>query len=562
MRNYFKNLNPDAGTKRQPISEPVGKKIIYLADNGNEANDGLTESSPRCDIRRVPEYLKDGFSVLLRAGSKWYIPDFGWKLFDILGTENEPLLVGTYGEGDAPVIAALHLVAAEAWRAESSGIMSTEAPGDVWRFYLNDRMIIEVEDLAELDGESFVQRDGRLYIKADCAPKLAELLARDEGIESNYAIEFKNVSYLTIQNLVIKGGYWTAVYGVAPSNRMTFDHVEFRSMFAYASSITSDKDNKEAYHNAYTVTNCIIDKNWSPRARYCYREDIYTKKRVSDGIFLTNAHIGAYVAGNIVRDFAHSAIDLQILDNRFKGIHNCIIERNVVSGTNSEYLRACETIGPDGLCTNNTVRYNHFYDLTNSSHVLGEYNKYYCNVFSFIEPTKVSKTVQPFAMDSMSWHYNGFEFVARGNVIANNTIYNCAGSLAFANNNYTCTVVNNIFVGWNYKGSVQMGETKEEIAFLNNCFFSESNDNVMHGAVIDGDFKLADLNAKELSSDNIFADPEFINTDECDFTLRDGSPCANAGAPISSFLDFEYKDMNGKPYDSAHPSLGAFSVIK
>ncbi len=558
----MQRISSNAGARHAPISVPSGKRIIYISSSGSELNDGLTESTPRYDVRRVPEYLKDGCSVLLCADSVWYAPDLMWCLKDISGTEDNPLLVGTYGEGDAPVIGAMHRLPKEAWVSHDGGIMSAVLKGDVLRLYINDKMLLEARDFSELDEMHFVQTDGKIYIKADEAPTLAEAHIDNDGYNKDYVIGFENVSFLTVENLVIKGGYYMAIKGTAPSVRLTFKNMEFRSMLGYGAIIKENKAFPKAYHESIRFEDCIFDKTWTRGACSCYREDAYYKRRVTDGIFLGNAHRGAYIGGNIFKDFGHTAIDFEVTDMGYVGIHDCIIERNIVSGANSEYLRACETIGPEGLCTNNTVRYNYFLDLTNSSHLLGEYNKYYCNVFAFVKPTEISKTVQPYAIDSESWHYNGFEFVARGNVIANNTVYSCTGALEFANNVYTCTVANNLFVGWSYPAAVRMDKTKEEIAFINNCFFGEINDGVIYGSATDTVLKLADLNKRELSSGNIFANPELYNAEKCDFSLRDNSPCANAGTPILSFLDFEYADMNGKPYDKEHPSLGAFSANK
>ncbi len=558
--NKFDNLNPNAGAKEYPISKSVGDKVIYLSSSGSENNSGTSPDAPRANIERVPEYLKDGYSVLLKAGSEWYVPSLAWKLTDIMGSEDSPITLGTYGEGKPPVVAALHKVTADMWQSEGEEIISTPVVGDVIRFYTECNMRIEVCDLDELDADSFVQRNGRIYIKAENAPALTEYMSDIDGDLNERIIYLHNVNYFSLQNFVLKGGRIITLCAKAPSDHLAFEHMEFCQMMKYATAITVSTENFEAYHNCLVIKDCIFDRKWIKKADYCFREEYYGKQRTSDGIFMTDAHINAHIVGNKVIDFAHSAINLSAFDRRFKGIHNCIVERNVVSGTNTNYLRACETLGSEGTCTNNTVRYNVFYDLTNSSHVFGEGNKYYCNIFAYINPTKVSTTVQPYAMDSMSWMNGDVEFIARGNVITNNTIYNCSGSLAFNGNIYNSTYANNLFVGWDKKGAVYMRNTKEEISFISNCFFSENNDNIFYASADDADFKLADLNAMEKSTGNIFANPDFTAPESNDFTLSEGSPCAASGVPLSRFTDEPYLDMDGNPFDPEHPSMGAFSA--
>ncbi len=90
------------------ILEPgVDSRIVYVSDSeGDDANDGLSPSTPLKTIETAGTLLRDGYPdyLLLKRGDAWIMGE-GLGAFYSGRSEAEPMVVSWYGEqGDRPVI--------------------------------------------------------------------------------------------------------------------------------------------------------------------------------------------------------------------------------------------------------------------------------------------------------------------------------------------------------------------------------------------------------------------------------------------------------------------------
>src|SRR5690606_17938437 len=75
----------------------------YIAANGNDANNGTSQSSPWKSINKLSAYfsnLKAGDKVLFRRGDTFY----GGISVNKGGSAGSPITIGAYGSGEKPVI--------------------------------------------------------------------------------------------------------------------------------------------------------------------------------------------------------------------------------------------------------------------------------------------------------------------------------------------------------------------------------------------------------------------------------------------------------------------------
>lgn len=90
------------------IVEPsADSRVIYVSySEGNDTNDGLSESSPKKTIEAADELMRNGYPdfMLLKRGDVW--PDFeGFGRWKSGRSAKEPIVVSYYGDsGDRPVI--------------------------------------------------------------------------------------------------------------------------------------------------------------------------------------------------------------------------------------------------------------------------------------------------------------------------------------------------------------------------------------------------------------------------------------------------------------------------
>ena len=89
--------------KADETAETVGTTYYIDAQNGNDSNDGTSESAAWKTFANVDDLtLTEGDQVLLKAGCTWNSE----KLFieNAKGTDPNPVVIGKYGDGADPVI--------------------------------------------------------------------------------------------------------------------------------------------------------------------------------------------------------------------------------------------------------------------------------------------------------------------------------------------------------------------------------------------------------------------------------------------------------------------------
>ena len=88
-----------------PVNDPDGNTTYYVdAENGNDANDGTTPETAWKTLTKASSIRKmtEGGSILLKAGCVWNGEQL--EVRNAEGTAENPIVIGSYGEGAKPVI--------------------------------------------------------------------------------------------------------------------------------------------------------------------------------------------------------------------------------------------------------------------------------------------------------------------------------------------------------------------------------------------------------------------------------------------------------------------------
>ena len=546
-----------------PISSAAAAEetIYYFSIDGSDSDDGLSPESPKKSLSLIPELLQPGTTVLLKRGDAWYEKGLYLDFADKTGTADEPITISSYGEAEeAPVIADMTLFTAADWTAvesETGDLWKTDFAFDTKRVYLDGALTVSSDSASDMEENTYYLDDENdlLYLKAQTLPEKTEIISA----ASNPLIHYENSSYITLKDLSIKGGgYWTALLGEAPTEGLQFDNLSVSQISQYGMQMMHGSD-QNAVHESIRIENCYFDRGWS-QAFYDKNKNALT----ADGICLRNAVNNAIVRGTTVLNFGHTGINCEVLNSGYPGVMNCIIEDNVISAEESPYLRAFEFKGFAGTCQNNIFRRNYCYTLTNSSHCLGENNKIYGNIFSGITATTAdTTTIQPYAIDMIPWSDAEGTYVSEGNIIANNTFYDTVNAIRVDGMTVKQnTIVNNLIVGWNPASSGLLIQNFGQPQIVkNNGFWNQS---ATDACITEGKTVMTADAANELVnfSDNIQADPCFVQAEQDNFTLSETSPYRYAGLPIADQMDEGFTDFYGNTFDPAAPSIGAISYIK
>ncbi|HIZ75720.1 MAG TPA: discoidin domain-containing protein, partial [Candidatus Mediterraneibacter stercoravium] len=166
------------------IHEPTGDVTYYVdAENGDDSNDGTSPETAWKTLAKASSIrqLKEGGSILLKAGSVWNGEQLTVK--NAQGTEENPVVIGSYGEGAKPVIngnganwdadtkeelAAVHIYNSENIVIENLEITNwdeTAAPGSGWTYGQSSKLlsglVVENKDAGALS--NVVIRNNKIH---------------------------------------------------------------------------------------------------------------------------------------------------------------------------------------------------------------------------------------------------------------------------------------------------------------------------------------------------------------------------------------------------------------
>ena len=588
------------------------RQTIYISTSGNDANDGLSPENPKRDVKKIGTYLQQGYNVKLKKGDIWYIPTGGITLTQINGTEDAPLTLGAYGEGELPIIGYLLKINDADWQLvdESRNIYAADVSVlvqrdgiYVHRCFVNDEpyKFKNRSNYASLRAGEYCSYDSTLYIRMPEGEKPSGVECTPYGTGGT-RLSINNVSHLNIEYIHFKGSsaYNTMILIDAPTEHLKWRYCSITHCFYYIMMWDSDD---ERVHYKPEISNCYFDamlneaegkENESPLKHW----DVHS----IEGITMRDGVDGAWIHHNHMRNMAHAFIAIESTertgDYTTTGVRNCIIEDNLLEGVNAQYARAFNICGGYNLsevqmCRDNTYRRNRCYDMTASSHLYGENNLIYSNLFSYVhspydEEGNIldGKGSQPWGFDSVPWS----DHSSVGNMVINNTFYNVSSAVGIydqAHTVYNNLYANNLIINWtsdagaNNNASGAFFDHSIDLQYvMNNGVFSTEG-SIDHFVVDMEMYRAEDVNnAVAGYSGNICADPLFVDADlsqmvhgaRIDFTLSSQSPMRYAGLslyntiyqifPAWERLKADYTDINGVVYLSESPSIGAWSFCE
>lgn len=609
----LKNFVPSAVITLRAPGEEL-RQTIYIANDGDEANDGLSPSRPKKEITPIATYLAQGYNVKLKRGDIWYIPTGSLTFKELYGTEDAPLVIGSYGSSSQakPTIGFMRKIENYEWELidERRNVYAVDVSSfgqkqgeSVHRCFVDDEAYFHLSrsNYVSLEVKEFCSYNNTLYIRMPEgeAPHNVEITPFGSGA---IRINIQDISYVTFEQIHIKGA--SSIFPVirmdAPTNHVKFTHMDLTHVWYYTFLLEADD---ERVHNMPEFSYLYIDTMLSVKQGAVSGYDSqYWNPHGNEGITMRDGVDGAWIHHNHIRNVSHAFVAIESLDKdaeaKTTGVYNCVIEDNVMEGGNALYARPFNICGGYNMsgvqmCRDNTYRRNKCYDMTVSSHLYGENNLIYSNLISYSHSTYNEdgtlfdgKSAQPWGFDTMPWNDHG----SVGNVVVNNTFYDVAGAVASydqAETVYNNLYANNLVVNWksdtrstHAASGAFYDNTIGFNYYMNNAVYSHQN--YTDHFVVDGMMYSAENvnNSMAGYSGNLYGDPKFLTADltllgkgvRQDFTLSGESPFRYAGIslynpvyegfPAWDRLKAEYTDINGIVYLAESPSIGAWSFCE
>lgn len=375
-----------------------------------------------------------------------------------------------------------------------------------------------------------------------------QFFSRDGSIQVTKVKTFSlfEADHITLQNLDIQGGE-NAIF-ISNSSHVIIEGCRI-GLHSEAGIVATGEHSEGSGSNHGIVRECLIDSG---------RSGNYGDLQSTDGIRLVDGASNWTIRSNEIRAWAHSGVLIKQVENLMDNNGN-LIEGNLFTCGDIDYMRALDITGGDQLTQDNVFYANIIRDQSVTSHLHGNDNLVAYNLFLGLSESDASD--QPWAID---FHVitnrlgtpERKELVCYNNKVYNNLFYNYLGGSGVAMLNrkngaefdvQNNEVVNNIFYDVTFPLEIENEPTSIKVE--NNLFFNRE-DEVQF--LWEGDLiNLADLQGltgeRGFSiKNNLMDDPSFQNPDMDNFNLLGFSQAIDNGLQVGLVKDFSGKVIENR----------------
>jgi len=396
------------------------------------------------------------------------------------------------------------------------------------------------------------------------ADEFTTLVGSYIGIATDAAIKIVDFSYITVQNLDLRGGY-SSVYIYANAANVTkiiFDGCAIGKNFGMAGIHSA------SYNDSYDVTyceikNCTLDANCS--LSYDWNAAGSNVDYPASFVYLNMGSQYWKIHDNTIQDCLHTAILVTTTNTGRDTIYNEAYD-NIITFSSVNVGRAV-AVGGDAGCT---CSYNKFYrNYIQDSGLFvnfgGTHNEFTYNIVNTV--TNPSYAVSGLAYGII---VRPMDDTSSNHKICNNVFYNCEEPGIAVSDAGTATPVadseisNNIIMNCGTNSLDSLDDIQLEVAA--SCDGNTYRTNIAYKSGVTDVFDyrgtprtIAEFNGEtgnnsDTMTDNIGGDPLMTDPGNDDFTLQVGSPCINRGTFVGLILDYL-----GLPVPIGHrPDIGAY----
>jgi parallel beta-helix repeat protein len=413
------------GKKSSIDNVVIDAQAFYIdAQDGNDSNDGKTPQSAWRTLAKVNNTtINAANKILFRVGQKW----IGQLNIKNSGTQNNPIIISSYGQGDKPIISSVGKQHIDKWYQynEQDGIRGTlkEPINDQENTYLavilenhphrikiNNREILGTYDSTEIDNtfKWAYSRDidaNIFYYYGDDKPNKIETNLYSAPIYTH------NNAYVIIDSLVLQGGFTASVY-IENASNITVKNCDIGEM------------SKQGKAENTTVQNILID-NCNIDSKYTFDYSLadgpdkngrtVTTRGAPEGIFFWGGVQNSTISNNTIKNWTHSSINLATGSGE-ELINNKIFNNNI----SAPDIAYGGRITLDGSNTyNNKVYENQIKNLKSSIQFNGHDNSFYNNIVENIQTSQLKPEETGYGII-----VEGYASAVSNNSIINNTFKN------------------------------------------------------------------------------------------------------------------------------------------
>jgi len=541
------------------LSNTLAQSNIYISISGDDDNNGSTPGLAIKSLIKLQGLAQNNDSIFFNkgdvwAGEKWYNP-------------RSNLYIGTYGEGDLPIITAIDTINLamdtlnweynnSRWEVNIGGCINRLFLDSVEQLRAQNLFLLGMADTLGEKGTWYCQ-GSFLYMDSDSNP--ANDYDLFEGSMNAYVFLFDQTINCRMDSLKLEGGNFYSMW-LSNSDSTIIKHCEFGKDSRGGILLNNGSD-----YNL--IDSIIIDSHFSQNYGFFQNVPEDTDRGVGDGINLNNNANHNTISNVIFRNWSHNAVEIShdtasiptdsVNHNKFLSID--------IDASDIPYAHPFGADGPLNRCSYNEWAYITVNNCKTAIQVNGNHNHVHNSILQNFKQSPAKSTVSAPAIwcavyeaDTIEAHfvYN----VSEDNLFENLLIYNtdesairitdfgyedrAANNITFRN----CLIINPglnpINDDYDIGTAVYFDDvgTIDSIFFEGNLMFQDSlmNPITLHLSNSDQylDFDTFNILNNEfgiISNQNLNVDPELA-----DLIPSDSSAAINSGINASTQPEFDF----------------------
>ena len=417
---------------------------IYISTSGNDALDGSTPELAIKTLSKLQGTAVPNDSIFFKKGDIWK----GESWFNV----NSNLYIGTYGEGELPIVTSRDTIKAAMnslnWQNTDS-LWYVDIGGFTTRLFLDDIEHLRAQDslrLGKIDSQDSVGKwyvtNNTLYMISDSNPTNHYSLF--EGNKFSYAFLFSGANNCHIDSIKLEGGNLYSLW-LSNSDSTVIKHCEFGKDARGGILLNNGSD-----YNL--IDSSILDSYFEQNYGYALDGAASTDRGVGDGINLNNNASHNTISNITCKNWSHNALEISHDKNTLptdSTNHNKFVNITI-DASEIPYAHPFGADGPKNRCSYNEWAYINVNNCKTAIQVNGNHNHVHNSILQNFKQSPAKPTVSAPAIwcavyESTSIDSNFVYNVSEHNLFENLLIFNIDESaIRLTDFGYENRVVHNI----------------------------------------------------------------------------------------------------------------------
>ncbi len=427
------------------ITDVVIDPQAYYVDavEGNDINDGKTPQTAWKSLEKLNSLtINAGNKILFRTGQRWH----GQLTIKNSGTVENPIVIGSYGDGDQPVLSAVGIVNLREnnnnndiedgewipYNAVGGNGLSidfkepVQDPTNTWLAVIldshPDRVKVNGQEVLGAFDSTELSNTFKWSYNRDKGGTVFYWYGNDKpsAIETNLytaPLYIHDSSYVTVENITLEGGYVASLF-IEKGSNISVKNSTLGNMAKQGLYVKSEN----SISKNIVVTGCTIDSKYTLDYSMATPNETRngrttTTRGASEGIMFWGGVQSSVISDNLIKNWTHASINFSTANE--EELANNRVFNNELTAPDIAYGGR---IGIDGKNTHNNEFYaNTVHDIRSPIQFNGHDNTFHNNtVYNIYEsPLKPNETGYGIVLQA-------YTAPVYNNNITNNTFRNIA----------------------------------------------------------------------------------------------------------------------------------------